>query len=132
MTVIKLQKLNVTSDKKEFVLQAGKFTMTIQEVRQVKVKSGVNEGKPALNIALVHEGVWVWKQLPMWALSKTAPKNEKDWFRMSTVAFLSAIKHEGEELNIYDLIGKEVTATVGVQNNGGEYGNQNYIVTFGS
>ena len=132
MTVIKLPKLNVTSDKKEFVLPAGKFTMTIQEVRQVKVKSGVNEGKPALNIALVHEGVWVWKQLPMWALSKTAPQNEKDWFRMSTVAFLSAIKHKGEELNIDDLIGKEVTATVGVQNNGGEYGNQNYIVTFGS
>ena len=130
MTTIKLPKLQVTSEAKKFLLPAGNFTMTIQEIRQTKVKSGVNEGKPALNVAFVHEGIWVWKQLPMWAPAKTAPKNEKDWFRMSTVAFIEAIKHDKAELNLDELIGKEVNAKIGVQNNG-EYGEQNFIITFG-
>lgn len=130
MTTIKLPKLEVTSEAKKFLLPAGNFNMIVQEVRQTKVKTGVNEGKPALNVAFVHEGIWVWKQLPMWAPAKTAPKNEKDWFRMSTVAFLEAIKHDGAELNLDELVGKEVNAKVGVQNNG-EYGEQNFIITFG-
>jgi hypothetical protein len=130
MTVIKLPKLNIPSEQKQFLLPAGTFTMVVQEVRQTKVKTGVNQGKPALNVAFVHEGVWVWKQLPMWALAKTAPQNEKDWFRMSTVAFLNAIGHTDDELDIEALIGQEVTAIVGVQNNGADYGSQNYIVTF--
>lgn len=130
MTTIKLPKLEVSTDSKKFLLPAGNFNMIVQEVRQTKVKSGVNEGKPALNVALVHEGIWVWKQLPMWAPAKTAPKNEKDWFRMSTVAFLESIGHDETELDIDSLIGKEVKAKVGVQNNGGEYGEQNFIITF--
>jgi hypothetical protein len=130
MTTIKLPKLNVTTESKTFLLPAGNFTMTIQEIRQTKVKTGVNEGKPALNVALVHEGVWVWKQLPMWAPSKTAPKNEKDWFRMSTVAFIEALGIEGDELDLEALIGQEVKARVGIQDNGKEYGQQNFIVTF--
>lgn len=130
MTVIKLPKLTVPTEQKQFLLPAGTFTMTIQEIRQTKVKSGVNEGKPALNVALVHEGVWVWKQLPMWAVAKTAPQNEKDWFRMSTVAFLNAIGHTDSNLDIEALIGKEVNAIIGVQNNGPQYGSQNYVVTF--
>lgn len=130
MTTIKLPKLEVASETKKFLLPAGNFNMIITEIRQTKVKSGVNEGKPALNVALVHEGVWVWKQLPMWAPAKTASKNEKDWFRMSTVAFIEAIGHDGTELDLEALIGKEVKAKVGVQNNGEAYGEQNYIVTF--
>lgn len=130
MSVIKLPKLTVESTTKKFLLPAGNFTMTIQEIRQTKIKTGVNEGKPALNVALVHEGVWVWKQLPMWSPAKTAPQNEKDWFRMSTVAFLAAIGHTDASLDLEALIGKEVKAQVGVQNNGKEYGEQNFIVTF--
>lgn len=130
MSVIKLPKLTVESTTKKFLLPAGNFTMTIQEIRQTKIKSGANEGKPALNLALVHEGVWVWKQLPMWTPTKSAPKNEKDWFRMSTVAFIEAIGHDGAELDLEALIGKEVLAKVGVQNNGEQYGEQNFIVTF--
>lgn len=129
MTTIKLPKLNVPSETKKFLLPAGSFTMVIKEVRQTKVKSGTNEGKPALNVAFTHEGVWVWKQLPMWAPAKTASKNEKDWFRMSTVAFLEALGHDGSELDLESLVGKEVKAKVGVQNNG-EYGEQNFIITF--
>lgn len=130
MSVIKLPKLTVESSTKQFLLPAGEFTMTIQEIRQTKIKSGVNEGKPALNVALVHEGVWVWKQLPMWSPAKSAPKNEKDWFRMSTVAFIEAIGHKDANLDIEALIGTEVKARVGVQNNGEKYGEQNFIVTF--
>jgi hypothetical protein len=66
----------------------------------------------------------------MWALPANAPKNEKDWFRMSTVAFLSAIGHEGDELDIESLVGKTVKARVGQQDNGKDYGVQNFIVTF--
>lgn len=130
MKTIKLPKLNVTTETNQFLLPVGKFTMEIKEVRETKVKSGVNEGKPALNVGFAHEGVWVWKQLPMWAPAKTASKNEKDWFRMSTVAFLEAIGHDGETLDLESLIGKEVSAKVGQQDNGGQYGVQNFIVTF--
>lgn len=129
MTTIKLPKLEAVSTK-EFLLPAGTFTMTVQEIRQTKVKTGSSAGKPALNIALVHEGIWVWKQLPMWAPSKTAPQSEKDWFRMSTVAFFNAIGHTDEEVDLDALLGKEVHALVGVQDNGKEYGKQNYITTF--
>jgi hypothetical protein len=105
--------------------------MTVREVRAVTVKSGKNEGKKALNIGLATDkNIWVWKQLPMWALPASAPKNEKDWFRMSTVAFLNAINHKGDELDIDSLVGKTVKARVGQQNNGKDYGVQNFIVTF--
>jgi hypothetical protein len=130
MTTIKLPKLNVTSEAKQFLLPAGTFTMEIAEIRQTKVKTGASAGKDALNVALTHEGIWVWKQLPMWTPAKNAPQSEKDWFRMSTVAFLSAIKHDGAELDLEALIGTEVIALVGVQDNGKEYGKQNYITTF--
>ena len=130
MTTIKLPKLQVASEAKQFLLPAGTFTMTIQEIRQTKVKTGSSAGKPALNIALVHEGIWVWKQLPMWSPAKTAPQNEKDWFRMSTVAFFNAIGHTAEDLDLDSLIGREVIALVGVQDNGKDYGKQNYITTF--
>ena len=131
MTTIKLPKLQVSKETKQFLLPAGKFTMTIQEIRQTTVKSGANAGKPALNVALVHEGVWVWKQLPMWSPTAKSPQNEKDWFRMSTVAFFKAIGHTAQDLELDSLVGKEVIATVGQQNNGKEYGIQNFIVTFG-
>jgi hypothetical protein len=49
---------------------------------------------------------------------------------MSTVAFLNAINHKSDELDIDSLIGKTVKARVGQQNNGKDYGVQNYIVTF--
>ncbi len=104
--------------------------MTVQEIRQTTVKTGSSAGKPALNVALVHEGIWVWKQLPMWSPAKNAAQNEKDWFRMSTVAFFNAIGHTAEDLELDSLIGKEVIALVGVQDNGKDYGKQNYIVTF--
>ena len=130
MTTIKLPKLQVASEAKQFLLPAGKFTMTVQEIRQTTVKTGSSAGKPALNVALVHEGIWVWKQLPMWSPTAKSPQNEKDWFRMSTVAFFNAIGHTAEDLDLDSLIGKEVVALVGVQDNGKEYGKQNYIVTF--
>ena len=130
MTTIKLPKLQVSTEAKTFLLPAGKFTMTIQEIRQTTVKTGSSAGKPALNVALVHEGIWVWKQLPMWSPAKNAAQNEKDWFRMSTVAFFNAIGHTAEDLELDSLIGKEVIALVGVQDNGKDYGKQNYIVTF--
>ena len=130
MTTIKLPKLQVSTEAKTFLLPAGKFTMTIQEIRQTTVKTGSSAGKPALNVALVHEGIWVWKQLPMWSPAKNAAQNEKNWFRMSTVAFFNAIGHTAEDLELDSLIGKEVIALVGVQDNGKDYGKQNYIVTF--
>lgn len=130
MTTIKLPKLQVASEAKQFLLPAGTFTMVIEEIRQTKVKTGASAGKPALNVALVHEGIWVWKQLPMWAPAKNAPQNEKDWFRMSTAAFFNAIGHTDEELELDSLVGKEVIALVGVQDNGKDYGKQNYITTF--
>ena len=130
MTTIKLPKLQVSTEAKTFLLPAGKFTMTVQEIRQTTVKTGSSAGKPALNVALVHEGIWVWKQLPMWSPAKNAAQNEKDWFRMSTVAFFNAIGHTAEDLELDSLIGKEVIALVGVQDNGKDYGKQNYIVTF--
>ena len=131
MTTIKLPKLQVASEAKTFLLPAGKFTMTVQEIRQTTVKTGSSAGKPALNVALVHEGIWVWKQLPMWSPTAKSPQNEKDWFRMSTVAFFKAIGHTAQDLELDSLVGKEVIATVGQQNNGKEYGIQNFIVTFG-
>ena len=132
--VIKLPKMNVEVDEQKFLLEAGDHTMTVKEVRQTTVKSGINAGKLALNVGLANEeNVWVWKQLPMWTLAKTAPKNEKDWFRMSTIAFLKAVNTQvpiERELNLDDLVGLTVVTRVGIQNNGGEYGDQNFVVTF--
>ena len=131
MTIIKLPKMNVTESAASLLLDAGQYQMEVKEVRPVTIKSGKNEGKKALNIGLATDkNIWVWKQLPMWALPASAPKNEKDWFRMSTVAFLSAIGHEGDELDIESLVGKTVKARVGQQDNGKDYGVQNFIVTF--
>jgi len=131
MTIIKLPKMNVTESATSLLLDAGQYLMTVKEVRPVTIKSGKNEGKKALNVGLATDkNVWVWKQLPMWSLAASAPKNEKDWFRMSTVAFLNAIDHEGDELDIDSLIGKTVKARVGQQDNGKDYGVQNFIVTF--
>jgi hypothetical protein len=131
MTIIKLPKMNVTESAASLLLDAGQYQMEVKEVRPVTIKSGKNEGKKALNIGLATDkNIWVWKQLPMWALPASAPKNEKDWFRMSTVAFLAAIGHEGDELDIDSLVGKTVKARVGQQDNGKDYGVQNFIVTF--
>lgn len=131
MTVIKLPKMNVSDSAANLLLDAGDYEMTVREVRQVIVKSGKNEGKKALNLGLSTESnVWVWKQLPMWALPASAPQNEKDWFRLSTIAFLKAINHKTEELDIDSLVGMTVTARVGQQNNGKDFGIQNFIVTF--
>jgi hypothetical protein len=131
MTIIKLPKMNVSESATNLLLDAGQYEMEVKEVRPVVIKSGKNEGKKALNIGLATDkNIWVWKQLPMWALPASAPKNEKDWFRMSTVAFLSAIGHTGDELNIESLVGKTVKARVGQQDNGKDYGVQNFIVTF--
>ena len=131
MTIIKLPKMNVSESATNLLLDAGQYEMEVKEVRPVVIKSGKNEGKKALNIGLATDkNIWVWKQLPMWALPASAPKNEKDWFRMSTVAFLAAIGHEGDELDIESLVGKTVKARVGQQDNGKDYGVQNFIVTF--
>jgi hypothetical protein len=131
MTTIKLPSIKVTDSTANLLLDAGQYEMTIREVRTTKVKSGEFAGKNALNIGFATDkNIWVWKQLPMWALPASAPKNQKDWFRMSTVAFLEAIGHTTAELDTDSLIGKTVKARVGQQNNGKDYGVQNYIVTF--
>jgi hypothetical protein len=131
MSTIKLPSITVSDSATNLLLDAGDYEMTVKEVRLTKVKSGEFAGKNALNIGFATDkNIWVWKQLPMWTLPASAPKNQKDWFRMSTVAFLNAIEHTAAELDTDSLIGKTVVAKVGQQNNGKDYGVQNFIVTF--
>ena len=131
MTVIKLPKMNVSDNETSFLLEAGEHEMTIKEIRKIAIKSGKNAGKAALNVGLASENnVWGWKQLPIWALPKTAPKNEKDWFRMSTVAFVDALGIKDENLDLDAAVGKTVKTRIGIQNNGDQYGDQNFVVTF--
>jgi hypothetical protein len=131
MSTIKLPNITITDSTANLLLDAGDYEMTVMEVRTTKVKSGEFAGKNALNIGFATDkNIWVWKQLPMWALPSSAPKNQKDWFRMSTVAFLKAIGHTAAELDTDSLIGKTVVARVGQQKNGKDYGVQNFILTF--
>lgn len=113
------------------LLEPGTYQMHVKSAEMTTIKSGEFEGKPVLNIALEVKGHrWVWKQLPMWALTAKTPSNIKTWMQMSTGAFFNAIEYDGAEFEPEWLLDQEVTARVGVQGRRDIEGDQNYIITF--
>ncbi len=117
------------------VKPAGQYTMEVVDIETVTVKSGKHEGKPALNVTLAHsDNRKVWKQIPLWAAptdESVDSRKERDWLRMSRVAFVTALGITNNELvkTPEKLIGNLVEAVLGVQKSQ-NYGEQNFVVTF--
>lgn len=119
-----------TSESTIELLEVGVTTFEIKEIRQQTIKGGKYEGQPVLNIGLAtSNNVWIWKQLPMFAMDKGDVKG-LTWLRMSTQAFAIAVGAKGK-LDIDKLIGKLVDAEVGIQNRADRPDEkQNFIKTF--
>ena len=120
------------------ILEPGRYTLEIREVRQQTIKNGEYSGSPVLNLAFVTKTggengspseVWIWKQLPMFDIPESDEKGTT-WMRMSTYALAKALKLKGA-IDPDTLVGKIVECEVGIQARADRPSeNQNFIKTF--
>jgi hypothetical protein len=135
MTKVSIPKFALNPSKTEIdlpLLDPGAHQMTIKSAEMTTIKGGEFAGKPVLNVAFEVKGFrWVWKQLPMWATNSKTPDNVVKWLSMSTGSFFAALDLGTETFDTKDLLEKQVTARVGIQDRRDIPGqSQNYIITF--
>lgn len=115
-------------------LPAGTYAVVIEAIEPATIKSGIHQGKPALNVKLRHESNRVFfKLIPLFAVDAKSDEKTRTWVKMARVSFVEAftpaISNTVLQANPGTLVGEVVSIVLGVQDNPG-YGEQNVVKKF--